>query len=487
MPANKLKLGKSSAEMRELEAEKQRKIEEEIRQRNQDQMAKIEAMKKAQTRNKIIIVSVFFVALIALLVFGTYNTFFKTPLTEDQVTTIARNNINYYPKDGVRRYLVDNIKSLFNKYATLDTKVYEYCKVDKNSLAITRVTTLSNALAQVDFCVDVEYKKLDEEVRDERLIKQLRENGLKTDEDIINEYIKEHPTEKKTEATTQKVVEDTTETIESQPTEETTEEVVTEANTAEDHILPKPSPANTKVNDIDPVITSTENITEANSEEITEAITEKVTELQTEAEKTTEENNSEVTSEDLNIDTDNSSIEVADMNSNSVSYYVKNNRIYKKGETFTKTYYFTIPIEYFQEGKVRGYRPAANMSLYSLQSADVTNFKEIDIDQNYAFNSDSIVDKDTLEAARIKVDKTLEDLYTGRDVSQDFFNNYKFNTYGAEYLGISNFALYKQDNRVEFNAIVSYQIKLENGLIYQLYAYLKIEKDGQSWIITKFM
>jgi len=482
MPANKLKLGKSSAEMRELEAEKQRKIEEEIRQRNQDQMAKIEAMKKAQTRNKIIIVSIFFVALIALLVFGTWNTFFKTPLTEDQVTTIARNNINYYPKESVRRYLVDNINSFFNSYATLDTKVYAYCKVDKNSVAITRVTTLTNALAQVDFCVDVEYKKLDEEVKDDRLIEQLRQNGLKTDQDIIDEYIKEHSTEKKTEATTQKVVKDTTETIESQSTEKTTEEVATEANTTEDHLLPKPSPVSTKVNDIDATVTSTESITENDSEKITEAKTEK------ETKEVNTENNSENSSEQVNIDVDNSSIDVANGDSGSLTtYYVKNNRIYKKGETFTKTYYFTIPIEYFQEGDVRGYRPAANMSLYSLQRADVTNIKDATINVNYAFNEDTRVDKDTLEAARIKVNKTLEDLYTGRDVSQDFFNNYKFNTYGAKYDGISDFALYTQDNAVGFNALVSYQIILDDGLTYTLYSYLKIEQSGESWIITKFM
>ena len=506
MPKPSLKLGKSPEELRQLEAEKQRKREEEIQRKNQEQIEKIEKMKRIQTRNKIIIISVVALLAITLIVFGTYNTFFKTPLTTQEVDNIVISRINYYPKESVRGYIVNNIDNLFNKYSSLDTKVYDYCKIDKDSVSITKIQTLSNTVAQVDFIADVEYKEKDTLVTDENLIKQLRKSGLKTDQDIIDEYIKENPTEKPTEKTTEAVTEKSTEvsteatTPETNSTEDSTVSATMATENANDNkpevsddhsdVIPSPSPAKKTLKDVtaNDVSTTTEASSETTATDITtEAETKETKEVTTKENKEEDTSDTETTDTTDIVDTDKSSITVSDSGGTKTQYYVYGNKIYQVGKKFIKTYSFTIPIEYFSEGNIRGYRIGDDMNLQCLNSADYTDFSNITVNQYYSFNNINKVDEKTAEAARIKVEKTLQDLYSGRDVSQDFVNNYTFNTYKAEFINIQSFNMYSGSNAVGFNAKVSYKIKLEDGLVYTVNAFLEIRQNGNTWIITKFM
>ena len=76
----KITLGKSPEEQAAEEAKKQRELEAEIQQSIHERQQKIIALHKKQTTNKIIIGVITAIIVIALLIFGTYNTFFKQGL-----------------------------------------------------------------------------------------------------------------------------------------------------------------------------------------------------------------------------------------------------------------------------------------------------------------------------------------------------------------------------------------------------------------------
>ena len=128
------------------------------------------------------------------------------------------------------------------------------------------------------------------------------------------------------------------------------------------------------------------------------------------------------------------------------------------------------------------------MSLYSLNDVNQTDFSN-DVEPNdyYKFNKDAKVDEDTLKAAQIKVDKTLGDLYSKRDTSQDFLNFKTFNTYDATYISLDAFEMYSQDNAMGYNSKVTYTIQTTQGFTYTIDTYLKVEKSGNTYVITKIL
>ena len=72
--------------------------------------------------------------------------------------------------------------------------------------------------------------------------------------------------------------------------------------------------------------------------------------------------------------------------------------------------------------------------------------------------SGELESKDVMESAKIKVTKTLEDLFEGRDTSQDFLNYLTFNNYGAKFSSVNDFKMYQKPNKLGYNAKVTYTI-----------------------------
>lgn len=155
------------------------------------------------------------------------------------------------------------------------------------------------------------------------------------------------------------------------------------------------------------------------------------------------------------------------------------------GKEETNRYNFYIPVEYYSnyndkgQKTVSGYRPVEQLCLYTLNRIDSSE----KVDNNALTFSSELEDKETTESAKVKVDKTLDDLYSGRDTSQDFLNYLTFNNYGAKYGGITEFKLYQQPNAMGYNAKVTYTVITKEGFTYTTTSYLLVTKSDKTWVI----
>ena len=85
----KVVLGKTPEQLQAEEAKRQRELEAAIEQKQMEQQRKLNNLKQKQKTSKYIVIALSAIGAIALLTFGTYNTFFKHILTQDEVLAIA--------------------------------------------------------------------------------------------------------------------------------------------------------------------------------------------------------------------------------------------------------------------------------------------------------------------------------------------------------------------------------------------------------------
>ena len=78
----------------------------------------------------------------------------------------------------------------------------------------------------------------------------------------------------------------------------------------------------------------------------------------------------------------------------------------------------------------------------------------------------------------------MSDIYAGTVLPQDFVNARQFNTYGASYVRLDDFAFYTTTNPLGYNAVVTYTIQLTQGFLYTTTSYLVVEPNDTSWKIT---
>ena len=456
----KLILGKTSEEIAAEEALKQREREVAIQQEMLDRQQKVIALHNAQKRNKIIIIAVISVAAISLITFGTYNTFFKKGLQIEQVQAQIASNVNYFPEAGLDNFIRDACEPLFFQSVSYDRSAYEWVDVVEDSVYISRVRPASNNLAEVYFSVDVTMKPVDVLVTDQAVIDRLYRNGF------ANE------------------VETTPETTETTPAEttplETTPEETVPAETTPEETQPVENAAYTFGNDEPQLV----NLAFVNEPETVDPTTDEGT---GETEETT----------DPLDDTEMGSIDIKNNNARDeeIEYYVVGNgSIYQRSQPITVRYNFYLPVEFYynydSNGNpiTSGYRAASNLNLYVLNEVHQTDFSSIAVNSAYSFEGIEEADEQSNTAARIKVDKILGDLYSGRDTSQDFFNYRSFNTYGASYVRLVSFQLYNGYNGMGYNCEVSYSIQMPQGIQYTVHSYMIIEPVGsgqeQTWKIT---
>ena len=415
----KVILGKTPEELAMEEAKRSREIDAGIQQSIQERQMKLIALRHVQTRNKIIILATAAFFALILIIFGTYNTFFKKGLTETDVKTEVYTAINPYqfPSEGLNNYVRDSLPSLFEKYSDVEPTLYKPAEIDLNSVYIFKVKPVSSTFAHVYFSADVKISGLDMPVTDPALLDQLHKNGL---------GLRDEPT------TVTPTVESTTEAVSTTTGEEISISISDDANSTEATTAVATTEASIPATDIQMSSDKTEDPTEY--------------------------------------------------------YLLSNGTIMQKGKTTTYRYNFYLPVEFYYgyDGDTpvtSGYRAAGEMSLYTLNETNQTDFDKITVIDSMKFNEDFKVEEETLKAAQIKVDKTISDLYSKRDTSQDFLNYRTFNSYDAMYTGITDFTMYSEPNALGFNAKVIYGIQTTQGFKFQTEAYLLIEKSGNSWVI----
>lgn len=442
----KMILGKSPEELEAEKAKALREREAKIQQAAMERQQKINALHKKQKANKVIVICVASLITIVLLVFGTYNTFIKQGLTTDDVNAQITQNTSRlsFPAEGLDNYIRDNSQTFFNKYAAIDKdSEIESATVDKNSVNINRVIKMTDSLALVYFSADIEVKTADTQVIDQTVIENLKKNGF----GVTNSTSKKKKKNKTTE-------EDMN--VDDDSVKEDTSEVVEEAAEVEEESVA--------------------------SEEQTEAA----------------ETNDVVADDDTGTGTiDSLEVESKDGSTAAAEYYILDNGIVmQRGTTTSTRYNFYIPIEFYytyadpetmQQPIANGYRPAGEMNLYSLEEINVNSLEEVTVHSTLQFDPNQVYDETETESAKIRVDKTFKEIYSGINTDHELKLSKKFNTYGATYVGMTGFEIYKTPNQLGYNAHVTYKIQLPQGFVYTIEDYLIVEKDGNSWVITSIL
>ena len=519
----KVVLGKTPEQIQAEEAQKQRELEEAIQQRDLERRAKLQALRQKQKVSRIIVVSIFVVFCIALLTFGTYNTFFKHPLTQQEVLALANSVGNKFPCEGIPNYVRDNADPLFQQYITYNRNIYSEVYVDANTVEVSKIKKYSNTMVEVFFSADVVMIEKDQRVTDEELIAQLQRNGLNMTAD---------PTDIMTE-------EDITATIPANCLKLANGspimtvdgryifyQVDAEGNNLLDdggHPLVYAQNADgTPATDAEGHIyyyavlaDGTLDLDSANHPQIVQ-FNENWLPL------INEDGNGVVMEEQPTLDPvapptptptpePSASITTAEQTNNAgetVEYYMTTNgNIYQRGREIRVRYEFTLPVEYatyydidgqlsriIPEGHyaseytiaVTAYRVCGQLNMYSLSELNQTNFEQVRQNfnssvpsANLQFNSDTrLSDQDGALDIKAKVSNILQQLYSGTATTNVFENYREFNTWGATYNGIDDFYYYTQPNELGFNAYCIYSITTPQGFTYEVYMYMTIEDMG---------
>lgn len=459
----KIVLGKTPDQLREEEAKKQRELEAQIQQSQLERRAKLEALHKKQKTTKIAIIAATSFIAASLFVFGTYNTFFKHGLTVDDVVPTINASIDSFrfPSEGLDNYIHDNCEALFAKYVSIDLKNSNISsiKVDTDSCYISRVKKINSTLAQVYFSVNVSVTEKDVEVTDPNIIRQLKGTGFvsytsENEESMVSSVNADDSNDKASDKNKSSI--------------ETEESIASET-----------------------VESSTSNASEN---------TDKLSQITIEASPSGLANAT---------DTNNNSTFNSNVSGENRTYYVTDNgKIMQTGTVSTVRYNFYVPIEFYfvyssepdEDGNPTGeivgggFRPAGDMTLYSLEQADIIVSKLTDEEKKnpyyhsaFTCNEETLLDEETTRQIQVKVNNVLNDLYEGRDTSQEFYNFKKFNTFNSRYDGISTIYCYSEDNSIGYNTKVTYSITTSQGFSYKLETWMKVVQDGNSWVVIDIL
>ena len=439
MPKIKLNLSKNNEAVAEAEAKRIRELENDIQEQNQLRQQRIKQMHQKQKIMKISIISVFALVMIIFISILLYCAVFKKTISEQEVINYAYMYSQEFPKSGVEGYLRNNIDDLLAQYMMTNSNEfkskYSSAYANKDTLCIVRTDEISSTNIRVWFTCEISVVEKDTPV-DEATQRKLLESGFGI-----------QPTPEPTPT----------------PTPEPTPTPVPETSAVDTVVPPEETSA--------PAETPADAQTDFRDDE-----TQPTDGETTEPTETTDNGSL-------------GSLEVTDRSGQVTEYYINSSgTIMQKGKTTTELYTFYIPLEifYVYDNNVKvcaGMQPTASLSLYSLVPVDVVDFSYIAPNKYWEFTA-APVDQTTKDAAQIKVDKILGDLYSGRDTSQDFFNMQVFNTYGASYGGISKFEMYTETNYMGYNTYVEYNITLPQGFTFEMNVYMLVEKDGNTWIIT---
>lgn len=498
MGMNKIVLGKTKDDLDREEAKKQREKEAEIQNYISERQMKLEALHKKQTKNKMILIAAISVIATSLTFFGVYNTFFKKGITmENDVNPAIRGAVSglSFPSDGLDNYIRDNCEAMFNKHFNINNNQVDHIYVDKNSCNIRKVNAYSSTMAQVWFSVDVTTVEKDHEITDSYILNQIENINRMTEtassyenndskfefasnEISFNDTLQFTAATKKDPSVDDSSVNDDSSTSKDSKVESKKEDSSSKDNSSEESIVDSMSV------DSMPDDTSYGNDSYEDSDVVDSDIIDS-DDMNSSNDTMSSEGESSTTTNKTNV--------IRDNNGNVIEYYYKNNTYYQVGNSITNRYNFVVGIEFFYEYDgdtpvTSGFRPVTDLILYTLNDVDQTDFdKDLTVSPYYEFKEETRLDSNETEKIRVKVDKTLQDLYEMRDVSQDFMNYRTFNTYNAKYVSLDKIDSYSEDDYLGYNTYIEYTILTSQGFTYQIKTYLKVEPSGNSYVITKIL
>ena len=170
-----IQFGTTVAQREEEQAAKIREMEAEIQAHDLRKQNLLSEYQRKTRRAKTIITIVATLLAIALLVFGTYNTFFKKEKSDEEIINLIMNTPlvdNLYPDGGVEGYLKQNITNILTGYITPDSNAgIESVSIDINSLYVTDIVHRDYQKSDVSFSVNIVSKEVDKEDIDGNVVR----------------------------------------------------------------------------------------------------------------------------------------------------------------------------------------------------------------------------------------------------------------------------------------------------------------------------
>ena len=163
----KFSFGVTQEDIEKQEAAELRAQEAIIQKRTQERNLKLQKLNKKYKRNRILLILLFILFFIGMLVFGTYNTFFKQTLDENQITEIINKRMTTFYTYGVEGFLHNSVGPYFENNASIinseeeEGKGIEKFELDPNSVRVTRIGIIAPDAAIVYFNANVTVKLQD--------------------------------------------------------------------------------------------------------------------------------------------------------------------------------------------------------------------------------------------------------------------------------------------------------------------------------------
>lgn len=170
-----INFGTTVAQREEEQAAKMREMEAEIQAHDLRKQNLLSEYQRKTRAAKAIIITVASLLTIALLVFGTYNTFFKKERSDEEILNLIMNTPlmdNLFPDAGVEGYLKQNINSILEGYISPNSNAdIEKVSINIDSLYVTNITHRNYQRADVTFSTNITAKEKDTEDLDGNVVK----------------------------------------------------------------------------------------------------------------------------------------------------------------------------------------------------------------------------------------------------------------------------------------------------------------------------
>lgn len=169
-------------------------------------------------------------------------------------------------------------------------------------------------------------------------------------------------------------------------------------------------------------------------------------------------------------------------------------RIVKKSNSIANIYFYVdlktnngtnrvdciLPLSYNNDSKT--YAPAGTVMI----TPNVQNNESTKVEDNefLSFSDVAKYTDDKSKAVESFVSNFFTILYSGKDITPYYNGAYKLTSKGLEFVSMTSFVYYQDTNKNGYNAIATIQLKTEAGVNYTTVKYLKIESQGNTWIIS---
>lgn len=144
---------------------------------------------------------------------------------------------------------------------------------------------------------------------------------------------------------------------------------------------------------------------------------------------------------------------------------------------------FMVPLNFDYD--LYAYTTAGDLQLSPVKSADSVQQVENDL---FTFRDIEMMNKKDLASISVFLTNLFVITYNENgDYSQYYTGSEKLGDTGVEFLELVKVEVYKANNAMGLNGKIQYKVKLKEGVIFTTTSYIKIEPNGNSWILKRIL